>query len=478
MASKTVESAVELRNVVMSLVGREDFLTLLGETLRQVMEGEVEAVCGAPYASRSNDRTNRRNGYRARPLETLLGSLELRVPRLRSGSYFPSFLEPRRRWEQAFVNVVCEAYVHGVSTRKVEELVEAMGAQGMSKSEVSRMARTLDEQVETFRTRPLEKAFPYLWLDALYIKVREHGRVVSKALLVAYSVNEDGEREVLDLEVAAGEMEVAWRRFLVRLVDRGLSGVKLAISDAHVGLRAAIRAVLVGTTWQRCTIHFRRNVLSAVPKSAQDFVMAAVKAVFQQPDEAAARKAMGRAIDLVENRYPHLAELFREAEDDVLAYMAFPKAHWRQIHSTNPLERLNKEIRRRTRVVGIFPNDAAVVPLAHKPSKPCERLWTDDAEPGPPLISEKGTPPLALSPVQTQLHSINPEVNAKRTLDSFVHHFPGRYTLGSCQAARSGILQAAPGIVGIAQLASGHRSPPIRRRSPMPRATSLRSARR
>jgi transposase-like protein len=363
MANENVESTELVRNVVSTLLESADFQTMLSETLHQVMDEEVEAVCGASYGSRDPQRRNRRNGYRKRALETRVGTVELSVPKLRQGSYLPSFIEPRRRWEQAFVNVVCEAYVHGVSTRKVEELVEAMGAKGMSKSQVSRMAKSLDQQVEAFRTRPLTSAYPYLWLDALYIKVRESHRVVSKALLVAYGVNENGEREVLDLAVEAGEMEVAWRRFLTRLLDRGLTGVQLVISDAHVGLRAAIRTVLVGTTWQRCTIHFRRNVFSSVPKKAQDLVLAAVKAVFQQPDQTAAREAMGRAIELADKVSGSTAELLREAEDDVLAYMTFPRAHWRQIHSTNPLERLNKEIRRRTRVVGIFPNDAALVRL-------------------------------------------------------------------------------------------------------------------
>lgn len=363
MANKNVESAAQLRNVVMSLVQTEDFLTMMTTSLQQLMEAEVTELCGAPYATRGGDRANHRNGYRPRTLETRLGTVELSIPRVRSGSYFPSFLEPRRRWEQAFVNVVCEAYVHGVSTRKVEELVEAMGAKGMSKSEVSRMAKTLDKQVEAFRTRPLARNYPYLWLDALYIKVRENHRVVSKALLVAYAVNEHGEREVLDLEVACGEMEACWRRFLLRLVDRGLEGVQLVISDAHRGLRRAIEVVLVGSTWQRCTIHFRRNVHSHTPKRAQDFVMAAVKTVFAQPNAEAAKEAMGQAIEAIEPKFPAVAELLREAEGDVLAYMSFPEAHWRQIHSTNPLERLNKEIRRRTRVVGIFPNDAALMRL-------------------------------------------------------------------------------------------------------------------
>lgn len=263
MASQNVENYALVRNVVSTLLESDDFQLMLSETLRQVMESEIGQVCGAPYASRSAERMNRRNGYRPRLLETRVGTVELAVPKLREGSYLPSFLEPRRRWEQAFVNVVCEAYVHGVSTRKVEELVEAMGAKGMSKSEVSRMAKTLDEQVEAFRSRPLTSKYPYLWLDALYIKVREAHRVVSKALLVAYGVNDQGEREVLDLSVECGEMEVAWRRFLTRLLDRGLHGVQLAVSDAHVGLQAAIRTVLAGTTWQRCTIHFRRDVFSS-----------------------------------------------------------------------------------------------------------------------------------------------------------------------------------------------------------------------
>jgi putative transposase len=338
-------------------------LKMLARTLQEWMEVEVGMLCNAGYAERTAGRSNSRNGYRPRPFQTRLGEVDLEIPRLRHGSYLPSFLEPRRRWEKAFVSVVGEAYVCGVSTRKVEALVEAMGARGMSKSEVSRLAQSLDEQVEEFRSRHLEKSYPYVWLDALYVKVREGARVVGKAILVAYAVAEDGEREVLDLEVAAGEMEVCWSRFLRKLVGRGLRGVELVVSDAHPGLQGAVRAVLTGTTWQRCTIHFRRNVLTAVPKGAQDFVMAAVKAVFQQPDRASAKEAMGRAIELVQERYPHVAEMLSQAEDDVLAFMSFPKAHWRQIHSTNPLERINKEIRRRTNVVGIFPNDAAIIRL-------------------------------------------------------------------------------------------------------------------
>ena len=227
-------------------------LAMLAHVLREVMNAEASMVCGAGLGERSTDRENQRNGYRDRPFETRLGTLELAVPKLRHGSYFPSFLTPRRRWEQAFVNVVATAYVEGVSTRKMEELVEAMGAKGMSKSEVSRMAASLDEQVKAFRERRLEKEFPYLWLDAMYVKVREGGRIVSKAVLVCFGVNQDGEREVLGVDVANGEMQRCWQAFLHQLLDRGLRGYRLVISDAHSGLRGAIRAVLNGATWQRC----------------------------------------------------------------------------------------------------------------------------------------------------------------------------------------------------------------------------------
>lgn len=341
----------------------DDLRAMLQAVLAGVMDAQANALCNADYNQRSAERTNSRNGYRERPFDTRLGGWDLRIPKLRHGSYLPSFVEPRRRWEKAFVNVVGEAYVLGISTRKVEDLVESMGAKGMSKSEVSRMAKELDEQVEAFRNRPLEQDYPYLWLDALYVKVHGKGRIVSKAVLVAYGVGEDGVREVLGVAVAEGEMEPAWRGFLERLVDRGLSGVQLVISDAHSGLRKAIRAVLNGTTWQRCTVHFLRNVLSHVPKKAQGFVSAAVRNIFVQPDLKAAKEALTRAAELVEERCPRAAELLLEAEDDILAYMNFPEKHWRQIKSTNPLERLNKEIRRRTNVVGIFPNDRAILRL-------------------------------------------------------------------------------------------------------------------
>jgi putative transposase len=336
---------------------------VLYEALVRFMDAEVGVLCQAGYGERAKERVTSRNGYRERPFETRLGSLELKIPKLRQGSYLPSFLEPRRRWEKAFVNVVSEAYVKGVSTRKVEDLVEAMGAKGMSRSEVSRMAKVLDEQVDEFRSRTLEEEFPYLWLDALYIKVREGTRVVSKAVLVAYGVNQKGEREVIGLGLAYGEMYSSWKSFLEGLLKRGLRGTRLVISDSHTGLKKAIQDTLVGTTWQRCTVHFMRNVLSAVGKTAQGFVAAALKTIFSQTNLKDAKQALSRAVDLLEEKYPAAAEVLVEAEEDVLAYMSFPEKHWRQIHSNNPLERLNKEIRRRTNVVGIFPTNESAIRL-------------------------------------------------------------------------------------------------------------------
>lgn len=341
-----------------------DFLReLLKTALKLVMEAEVATRCGAGFGERNEGRQNRRNGYRERDFETRMGTVDLAIPKLRQGTYFPTFLEPRRRWERAFMNVVTESYVLGVSTRKVDELVKALGTQGISKSEVSRMASELDVQVEAFRNRPLERAYPYVFVDALYIKVREGTRVVSKAVLVAYGVADTGEREVLGCAVAAGEMEDAWRAFLQSLVDRGLKGVLLCISDAHSGLKRAIRGVLNGVSWQRCTVHFLRNVLTRVPRKAQGMVAAMLRNVFAQTSLEMARDAMTKALAVLDKQFPDAADLVREAEDDVLTHMSFPEAHRRQIRSTNPLERLNREIRRRTDVVGIFPNSASVLRL-------------------------------------------------------------------------------------------------------------------
>ena len=363
MSREKIELEEVLSNVLSS--GHGDVLReMLSEMLRSVMEAEVRALCGADYNARAEGRTNRRNGYRERPLETRLGTVELQIPKLRQGSYLPSFVEPRRRWERAFISVVSEAYVLGVSTRSVEDLVAAMGAKGMSRSEVSRMAAVLDEQVEAFRKRPLgEKACPYVWLDAMYVKVREDHRVVSRAVLVAIAVNDEGEREVLGVSIAEKEMESSWRAFLRDLLARGLRGVQLVISDAHEGLRAAIPAVFNGATWQRCYVHYIRNVLENVPKSAQGFVAAALRNVFSQLSAEQARDAMSKALEAIRTKWPRAADVAEAGEDDVLAYFAFPAAHWKQIRSTNPLERLNKELRRRVRVVGIFPTRHAVLRL-------------------------------------------------------------------------------------------------------------------
>lgn len=358
-----VEDLTVLSNTLVR--DQPDFLReLLKQALREVMETEVSALTSARHGERSLDRENHRNGYRGRVLETRVGSIPLQIPRVRKGSYYPSFLEPRRRWEKAFVNVVSEAYVLGVSTRKVEDLMEAMGAQGVKRSEVSRMAKVLDQEVSAFRNRPLgAQAHPYLWLDAIHIKTRYLGRVVSKAVLIAIGVSELGERQVLGIEVAQKEMASSWSGFLEGLVTRGLRGVQLVISDAHSGLRAAIPRVLNGSTWQRCSVHFIRNVLSVIPRKAQQLASASIRHIFHQQSRKDAGLALERAVELLQDKWPRAAQLLLEAEEDVLAYMHFPFAHWKQIKSTNPLERLNKEIRRRTDVVGIFPTDDSILRL-------------------------------------------------------------------------------------------------------------------
>jgi len=287
----------------------------------------------------------------------------LHVPRVRDGSYFPALLDPRHRAERALTAVVQEAYVHGVSTRRVDDLVQALGITGISKSEVSRLCETLDAEVERFRARPLVGAYPYVWLDATYVKVRQNGRVVSMAVVIVIGVNADGQREVLGLDVGPSEEEAFWEQFLRGLVERGLRGVRLVISDAHVGLKRAVTTVMQGASWQRCRVHFVRNALALVPKGAQQLVAATIRTVFAQPDAVSAREQWRRVADGFRDRFPRLADLMDDAEADLLAYLAFPQAHWRQIWSNNPLERLNKEVKRRSDVVGSFPNDAAVIRL-------------------------------------------------------------------------------------------------------------------
>lgn len=344
--------------------GDVDFLRegvrLLAETL---MAAEVEAQLGAAPYARTADRSGQRNGYRERQWDTRVGSIQLQVPRVRDGSYVPSLLEPRRRVEQALVGVVQEAYIAGVSTRRVDKLVQELGLDGMSKSQVSRLCQALDDQVRRFRERPLTGSYPYLWLDATFVKVRVAERVVSQAVVIAIGVRENGEREVLGLDVGPSEDGAFWLQFLRGLQARGLSGVQLVISDAHGGLKQAIAAALAGASWQRCRVHFLRNASALVPKSAAGLVATAIRTVFAEPEVDSARRRWRQVADGFRTPYPKLAALLDDAEADVLAYLTFPAAHWRQIWSNNPLERLNKEVKRRTDVVGIFPNQAAVIRL-------------------------------------------------------------------------------------------------------------------
>src|ERR687883_105460 len=345
-------------------VEQADFLREGVRVLAQeLMELELAEHVGAERHERTPERSGYRNGYRERPWDTRVGSIELQVPRVRDGSFFPSLLEPRRRAERALVAVVQEAYVQGISTRRVDDLVQALGMQGISKSQVSRLCGELDKEVQRFRSRTLEGPYPYVWLDATFVKVREHGRVVSQAIVIAIAVTANGEREVLGLDVGPSESGAFWLNFLRDLTARGLSGVRLVTSDAHAGLKAAIGSVLQGASWQRCRVHFMRDALGLVPKSAQQMVAATIRTVYAQPDAAAAHEQWRRVAETFRPRYPRLAELLDDADADVLAYAAFPAAHWRQIWSNNPLERLNKEVKRRTDVVGIFPNPPAVVRL-------------------------------------------------------------------------------------------------------------------
>jgi transposase-like protein len=341
-----------------------DFLREGVKILAQaVMELEVKQKTGAEINERSPERLTYRNGYRTRQWDTRAGSVSLEIPRLREGSYFPSLLDPRKRAEKALLSVVQEAYVLGVSTRKVDSLVQSLGVAGISKSEVSRICADLDDEVERWRNRPLIWHYPYLWLDATYIKVRDSGRVVSQAVVVAYGVRETGEREVIGIDIGPGEDGAFWQGFLRSLVKRGLGGVMLVISDAHIGLREAIESVLAGASWQRCRVHFMRNALSRVPKGAQAMVSAAIRTIFAQPDRESAHLQLGRVADNLRPRFSSVSVQLEEAEADILAYTAFPREHWRQLYSTNPLERLNKEIKRRSNVVGIFPNSKAVIRL-------------------------------------------------------------------------------------------------------------------
>jgi transposase-like protein len=340
-----------------------DFLReSLAWMVQQLMEAEVTELVGAAHGERApEERLTQRNGCRARSWATRAGEIELAIPKIRRGSYFPSFLDPRRRSEQALVSVVQEAYVAGVSTRKVDQVVESLGLR-VSKSEVSRICQGLDEQAEAFRQRPLEGRYPYLWLDAKIEKVRDGGRVVRKALVLAYAVHESGYREVIGLDVGESETEAFWRSFLRSLVERGLTGVQLVVSDAHPGLKKAIATVL-GCPWQRCTVHMLRELLGHVRRDQQGMLSALIRPIFQADNGEQARELVTAALERLE-ALPKVHELLSEAEEDLLPFYSFPADHWPKLRSTNPLERVNREIGRRTGVVGIFPNDRSLIRLA------------------------------------------------------------------------------------------------------------------
>ena len=341
---------------------------MIGFAAQRLMALETDALCGAGHGERTAERINHRNGFRDRDWETRAGTVELRIPKLRKGSYFPGFLEPRRMAEKALTAVIQEAYVHGISTRSVDDLVQAMGGSGVSKSQVSRLCAEIDERVQAFLHRPIEGDWPYVWLDATYVKVRQNGRIISAAVIIAVGVNSDGRREVLGMAVGASEAETFWTDFLRSLARRGLRGVKLVISDAHEGLKAAADRVL-NAAWQRCRVHFMRNAMAHAGKTQRRIpgsspgTSAWIGTAFAQDDADTARTQWRIVADQLRPRVPKLAGLMDDAEADVLAFTTFPKEHRAKIHSTNPLERLNGEIKRRTDVVGIFPNEAAVVRL-------------------------------------------------------------------------------------------------------------------
>lgn len=365
MADDKTMDAMMLVRKHLEAAGEDQLREMVKVMAEGLMDAEAQALCGAAYGQSSADRVNHRNGYRTRRWDTRVGSIELAVPKLRQGSYYPEWLlEHRKRSERALLGVVAECYVRGVSTRKVDAVVKQMGIEGISKSQVSELAASLDEQVEAFRNRPLEsEGYPYVWLDAMYVKSREDGRIANVAVVVATGVNADGYREILGMDVVTAEDSASWTTFLRGLVARGLGGVKQVVSDCHEGLKTAVAAALPGASWQRCRTHFMRNLLTRVPKSAQGLVATLVRSIFAQPDAETTWACHGRVVEQLEQRFPEAARMLDEAGAELLSFTAFPKSHWKQIWSNNPQERLNKELRRRSDVVGIFPNREAVIRL-------------------------------------------------------------------------------------------------------------------